>query len=238
MPRSTHQRAAVRSSATKSRSNGFTGSRQRSLLRVLKRIRLGSAATPLRSSHAAPMWPGPSNSMTRHGPTNASMGSWSMVDAPSMKWIGGSTCVPVWLPNVTTDTLAESPFAMRRSGVIFGPSSPGQVGIPVRITSETSCTFIRLPPPRPEHMARPEAILSRDGHTARGRERVHRSGCIPRGPLRPRVGKTLARLSREVPGAAVAGTYGGSLRGYRRVGALAHAADRGWTYDGRHHPRA
>jgi hypothetical protein len=48
----------------------------------------------------------------------------------------------VWLPKVTIDTLAESPFAMRRSGVVWGPSSPGQVGMPARITSETSCTFI------------------------------------------------------------------------------------------------
>jgi orotate phosphoribosyltransferase len=42
-----------------------------------------------------------------------------------------------------SETFAESPFAIRRSGSNLGPGSPGHVTMSGRSTSETSWTFIR-----------------------------------------------------------------------------------------------
>src|SRR5438552_6823417 len=105
-----HQAAALASIELKSRVNGAVGSAQRALLRVLKRRRSVPLGTWASSSHFPETWPPPLNSSTRHGPTSDAMGRRSTVLPPSLKWIGGSTCVPVGSPKVTSDTFAESPF--------------------------------------------------------------------------------------------------------------------------------
>ena len=102
------------------------------------------AGTPSAASAAASMSPAaPRASATSAGPTSASSGMRSIPGAPSMKWQGASTWVPVWVPSSIRLTFARSPAAIRVAGSIATAGSPSKVTIPVRSGRLTSIQATR-----------------------------------------------------------------------------------------------
>src|SRR5690349_6916846 len=79
--------------------------------------------------------------MTVAGPTMESSGSWSTVVVLSKKCCIASTCVPVWEPIESTDTLELSPLLTRDVGSMRISGLPGYTAPPVRSGIEMSMIF-------------------------------------------------------------------------------------------------
>src|SRR5207253_3198712 len=115
---------------TYSAGNSGCGSAQIAELGVLNSTRVSPSARPAASSSSGPIVPvGLWTSTTTASPIRTSRGSDSTVAAPSRKWCGGSTWVPVWVPMWISETLAASPLAIRCAGSIRTGGSPGQVSM-------------------------------------------------------------------------------------------------------------
>src|SRR5947209_739756 len=94
----------------KSRAKPASGCDQRRELGVRNRIRVLSGRRGRSAGRSSPR-PG-SAPTTVQGPISTSSDSDSTAAAPSMKWRGASTWVPVCTPQLSSDTLAPSPAAI------------------------------------------------------------------------------------------------------------------------------
>ena len=64
--------------------------------------------------------------------------------APSMKWTGASTCVPLWTPKSSRETLQTAPSAIAIGRSMRTTGSPGNEIIPGRIGTLMSIHTIAI----------------------------------------------------------------------------------------------
>ena len=120
---------------------------QRADQSVLKSTRGAPEVRAVASRNPASITRTPRASTTTAAPTKNSSGSASMVAPPGTKWIGGSTCVPVWVLIVSRERFEACPWSRSEMRSIDTVGSPGQVSMPGPTGTDTSMSFaISIPP--------------------------------------------------------------------------------------------